>query len=401
MKIPRCGRYIITQLQGGLKYKAFVPSFLPFEIKMDNGLQHLLSKADVALGRLDGIAETLPSVDFFILMHIRKEATLSSKMKGAQASLAEVLQSAAKIKNKKIHKDLDEILNYISKLNHALQRLQGLPLSLRFIKEIHKILSEVVRDEWISPGEFRTSPHWVDGGDTIQTARFIPAPPHQVLPLLDNFEKFLHDTSPSPVLIKAGIMHAQMGNIHPFTNGNGRVGRLLIAFYLYRQGILKQPLLYLSEFFMANRRTYIKTLYAVNKKDDMEGWLRFFLKAVAISSDKTVMTVRKILQLRHQDMQKVMGLGGSAEDGKQLLDFLYKMPLVRVKTVEAITGLKNPNDICASLKDISAHLRFFTTTVKGKRKDRASTWASTPKFFFIASLRISLPFTLRKIKTPK
>jgi Fic family protein len=337
----RIGKYI-TQLKGDLEYKAFAPNPLPFEIKMDTLLQHLLSKADVALGRLDGITEILPDVDFFILMYVRKEATLSSQVEGTQATFADVLKAEAKIQDMEIHKDVDEILNYIKAMNYGLERLQTLPLSLRLIKEIHKILLEGVRGEWKTPGEFKTSQNWV-GGATIQTATFIPAPPNELLPLLDNFEKFLHNPSPLPILLKTGLIHAQFENLHPFLDGNGRVGRLLITFYLCQQGILKKPLLYLSEFFKLNRQTYYDRLHATHENDDIENWLKFFLEGVAVSADKAMMTARKILQLRDNDIQQVTSLGRSAEKGKKLLDFLYKMPLVRVKTVESITGLKNPN----------------------------------------------------------
>jgi Fic family protein len=337
----RSGRYI-TQLQGDLQYKAFIPNSLPFEINMDLTLQDLLSKGNIALGRLDGIAEILPDVDFFILMYVRKEATLSSQVEGTQATFCDVLKAEAKIQDLEIHKDVDEILNYIKSMNYGLERLQTLPLSLRLIKEIHKILLEGVRGEWRNPGEFRTSQNWV-GGATINTASFIPVPPGELISLLDNFEKFLYDPSPLPILIKAGLVHAQFENIHPFLDGNGRIGRLLITFYLCQQGILKKPLLYLSEFFKINRQNYYDKLNALHDKDDIEGWLKFFIEGITMTSDKAVATARKILQLRDSDIHRVMSLGRSAHKGKQLIDYLYHMPIINIKTVERVVGLKNPN----------------------------------------------------------
>jgi len=222
----RSGKYI-NQLKDDARYKAFVPDALPFKIEVDEDLQSLLSKADLALGRLDGIAETLPDVDFFILMYIRKEATLSSQVEGTQATFADVLNAEAKIEDLEIRKDVDEILNYIDAMNYGLKRLKTFPLSLRLIKEIHKILLRGVRGEYKEPGEFKKSQNWV-GGTTIERASFVPCPPQEVMSALYNMEKFLHNNSRFPVLIKTGLIHSQFENIHPFLDGNGRIGRILL-----------------------------------------------------------------------------------------------------------------------------------------------------------------------------
>ena len=319
--MDRTGKYI-TQLQGDIQYKAFVPNLLPFEYRVDEKMQHLLSKADIALGRLDGIAEVLPDVNFFIFMYTRKEATLSSQVEGTQATFSDVLKAEAKIEDSEIHKDVDEIINYIKAMNYGLNKLEELPLSLRLIKEIHATLLRGVRGEGKYPGEFRKSQNWV-GGATIQTARFVPPPAHEVMPLLGNLEKILNDDTALPILIKIGMVHAQFENIHPFLDGNGRVGRLLITFYLCQQGILKRPLLYLSEFFKAHRQDYYDRLDAVHEKDDIENWLKFFVEGVSVTADKAVETTRKILQLREKDLQKITKMGRSSEKGKLLLDFLY------------------------------------------------------------------------------
>jgi len=344
----RSGRYI-AQLQGDAEYKAFVPNPLPFEIKVDGVLQTLLSKADLALGRLDGISEVLPDVDFFIFMYTRKEATLSSQVEGTQATFSDVLKAEARIEDAEIHKDVDEILNYIKALNYGLKKMEEIPLSLRLIREIHATLLKGVRGESRCPGEFRRSQNWL-GGATIRTARFVPPPAHEVMALLGNLEKFFHDVTALPILIKIGMIHAQFENIHPFLDGNGRVGRLLITFYLCQQGILKKPLLYLSEFFKSHRQEYYDRLDAVHEKDDIESWLNFFVEGVAITADKAVETTRKILQLRERDLHRVMGLGKSSTKGKVLLDFLYKAPLIQIKTVERVAGLKNPNALALVAK---------------------------------------------------
>ena len=337
----RSGKYI-TQLKGDLQYKAFAPNLLPFEIKSNNELQSLLSKADLALGRLDGITETLPAVDFFILMYIRKEATLSSQVEGTQATFADVLKAEAKVGDLEVHKDVDEILNYIKAMNYGLERLKTFPLSLRLIKEIHKILLASVRGESREPGEFRKSQNWI-GGRSIERASFVPAPPQEIMNLLDNFEKFLYDKSPMPILLKTGLMHAQFENIHPFLDDNGRIGRLLITFYLCQQKTLDKPLLYLSDFFKRHRQEYYDSLNAFHEKDEIEAWLRFFLEGVATTAKQAVETSKKILKLRENDFKKILTLGRSVSKATLVFNSLFSTPLTTIKNVERITGLKNPN----------------------------------------------------------
>lgn len=339
----RSGKYI-TQLakDKAFSYKAFVPGELPFKINFDEQLQSLLSKADLALGRLDGIAETLPDVDFFILMYIRKEATLSSQVEGTQATFADVLNAEAKIEDLETHKDVDKILNYINAMNHGLEHLKKFPLSLRLIKEIHKILLEGVRGEWKEPGEFKKSQNWV-GGTTIERASFIPCPPQEIMAALGNFEDFLHKNSVLPVLIKTGLIHTQFENIHPFLDGNGRIGRLLITFYLCQQKSLDKPLLYLSDFFKKYRQEYYDRLNAVHEKDDIEGWLKFFLEGVANTASQAVDTSKKIIRLKDEDIRKISTLGRSTAKAMLVFNFLFHTPTIRVKDIEKITGLKNPN----------------------------------------------------------
>jgi len=372
----RSGKYI-NQLNNELRYKAFVPNFLPFEIKIDEELQSLLSKADLALGRLDGIAETLPDVDFFILMYVRKEATLSSQVEGTQATFADVLKAEAKIEDLEIHKDVDEVLNYIKAMNYGLEQLKTFPLSLRLIKEIHKILLAGVRGEGKEPGEFRRTQNWI-GGSTIQRAYFVPAPPQEIMPLLDNFEKFLHDKSPLPILIKTGLLHAQFENIHPFLDGNGRIGRLLITFYLCQQKILNKPLLYISDFFKKYRQEYYDRLNAFHEKDDIEGWLKFFLEGVAITAEEAVETSKKILKLREKDSEKIFSLGRSAKKAKLVFDFLFHSPLITIKDVERITGLKNPN----ALALINKLVKFeILKEITGRKRNKIFAYQKYIKLF--------------------
>jgi len=372
----RSGKYI-TQLKDTAEYKAFVSNPLPFEIKIDSVLQSLLSKADLALGRLDGIAEILPDVDFFILMYIRKEATMSSQVEGTQATFSDLLKAEAKIKDLEVHKDVDELINYVNAMNYGLKRLETLPISLRLIKEIHRILLHGVRGEFKTPGEFRISQNWV-GGATIETASYVPAPAHEVLPSLGKLENFLHDKSHLPILIKTGLIHSQFENIHPFLDGNGRIGRLLVTFYLCQQKVLQKPLLYLSEFFKEHRQAYYDKLNAVHEKDSIEEWLKFFLEGVTTTSNKAVETARKILQLRDEDIRKVAKLGRSADRGIKLLNFLYKTPIIKVKNVEVVAELKNPNALALISKFIKAGILKETT---GKKRNRAFTYENYVKLF--------------------
>ncbi len=337
----RTGKYI-NQLQGDARYKAFIPNPLPFQLNPEDKLQSLLSRADLALGRLDGVADILPNVDFFIFMYMRKEATISSQIEGTQATFIDVLKREAKLEDTEIHKDVDEVINYITAMNYGLDRLKEFPLSLRLLKEIHKILLHGVRGEVKNPGEFRTSQNWI-GGPTIETATFVPPPAPDVMNLMGNLEEYMHRVGVTPVLIKTGLIHAQLETIHPFLDGNGRVGRLLNTFFLCQQRILRKPLLYLSDFFKRNRQTYYDRLNLLRERDDIEGWLEFFLQGITETSEKAVETARKVVKLREHGIKQVAKLGRSTEKGMILYDYLFRTPMIRVKDVERIFDMKNPN----------------------------------------------------------
>lgn len=337
----RTGKFV-NHLQGTARYKAFIPNMLPFEVKTDEKLQGLLSRADLALGRLDGVADILPDVDFFIFMYVRKEATVSSQIEGTQATFIDVLKKEARLEDSEIHKDVHEVINYITAMNYGLERLKEFPLSLRLIKEIHQKLLQGVRGETRVPGEFRTSQNWI-GGPTIETAIFVPPPNNELTRLMGNLEEFLHALTPTPVLIKTGIIHAQFETIHPFLDGNGRIGRLLITFYLCQQKILRKPLLYLSEFFKRNRQIYYDRLNAFREKDGIEGWLAFFLQGITETSERAVDTARKIVKLREHGVNQIASLGRSAERSMKLYNYLFRTPMIRVKDVERVLAIKNPN----------------------------------------------------------
>ena len=350
----RAGRYV-AQPQG---YRAFMPSPLPPEppVRLESELQALLSQADQALGRLDGSIQTLPDPDLFVFMYVRKEAVLSSQIEGTQSSLQDVLAAEASIRAPNQPRDVGEVINYVSAMNEGLDRLRTLPLSARLIREIHARLLHGVRGSQMQPGELRTSQNWIGpAGSTLNEATFVP-PPHREVPnALGALESFIHGPSELPVLVQIGLVHAQFETIHPFLDGNGRVGRLLITFLLCQRGILGRPVLYLSHFFRQNRSEYYEWLQAVRDRGDWEGWLAFFLRGAAEVSAEAADTVRRILSLREEHRALVTErLGRAAANGHRVLDHLYRRPLLSVAGVKDVTGTaySSANDLVARLVEI-------------------------------------------------
>ncbi len=336
----RAGRYI-RQPAG---YSAFNPAPLPPhpEVRIAGDIQSLLSSADRALGRLDGAIHTLPESDLFVLMYIRKEAVLSSQIEGTQSSLRDVLAAEAHLLSPRSPGDEGEVLNYIRAMNYGLERLQHLPLSIRLIREIHEELLRGVRGGRLTPGELRRSQNWIGApGSTVREAVFVP-PPHDAVPgALGDLESFLHrEDDGIPPLVRIGMAHAQFETIHPFLDGNGRVGRLLIAFFLCNRGILAKPVLYLSHFFKQHRGEYYERLQAVRDNGDWEGWIAFFLRGVAEVGNAAVTTARRILDLREMHRAAITDrLGRAAGNGHRLLEALYREPVVTVSRVRDIAGL--------------------------------------------------------------
>lgn len=301
---------------------------------MDDELTRLLSDADRALGRLDGVASVLPNPNLFVAMYVRQEAVLSSQIEGTQSTLEDVLQFEADAKADDVPKDVEEVVNYIRAMNHGLKRLEELPLSLRLIREIHAELLKGVRGANRTPGEFRTSQNWIGPENcTLNTATFVPPPPHEMTQALDNLEKFLHDKS-LPVLIHCALAHAQFETIHPFLDGNGRVGRLLTTFLLCQRGVLHRPLLYLSHYLKRHRAEYYDRLMAIRNRGDWEGWLKFFLEGVYEVSRQATDTSRAILELREHHRQMIMERLRGKALAVQLLEYLFTQPIVTVHMVE-------------------------------------------------------------------
>lgn len=319
-------------------YRAFIPAPLPPDhpVEMDQEMLKLLSDADRALGRLDGVTSVLPNPDLFVAMYVRHEAVLSSQIEGTQSTLEDVLEFEADAKGREHPRDVEEVVNYVKALNHGLHRLLDLPLSLRLIREIHAKLLEGVRGQERTPGEFRRSQNWIGPqGCTLATATFVPPPVHEMQTALGDLEKFLHETAELPVLVHCGLAHAQFETIHPFLDGNGRVGRLLITFLLCQRGILHHPLLYLSLYLKAHRAEYYDRLMAVRTDGNWEGWIKFFLKGVFQVSQSATETARAILQMREDHRQAIAdNMGGRAALGLRLLDALYEQPIISVAFAE-------------------------------------------------------------------
>jgi len=363
----RAGRYV-KQPSG---YSAFVPANLPPKppIKMDPKLIRLLSDAHGSLCRLDGVASVLPNIDLFVAMYVRQEAVLSSQIEGTQSTLENFLEFEVDARGKGIPKDVEEVVNYVRAMNYGLNRLTELPLSLRLIREIHEILLEGVRGGDRTPGEFRRSQNWIGpAGATINAATYIPPPVHEMKQALHNFETFLHDKDSYHVLVHAGLAHAQFETIHPFLDGNGRVGRLLITFLLCEKEVLHQPLLYLSSYLKAHRAEYYDRLTAIRTDGDWEGWLRFFLTGIYEVSESATKTARTILALRGELQGLILeSMAGNAM-GFRLLDHLFEHPLTNIQLVAG--GLNCAYLTASKLVTEFADLGILRETTGQKRNRR-------------------------------
>jgi Fic family protein len=324
-------------------YRAFVPAALPPRppVRLDGDLNVLLSRADRALGRLDGSIQTLPNPALLVFMYVRKEAVLSSQIEGTQSSLQDVLAAEAELfaPDTRPH-DVDEVLNYVRAMNYGLARLADLPVSVRLIREIHERLLAGVRGSRLTPGELRRNQNWIGpAGSTLNEATYVPPPPELVAGALGELERFLHTRDNLPALVKIGLAHVQFETIHPFLDGNGRVGRLLITFLLTQGEILHKPVLYLSHYFKRHRQDYYERLQAVRDHGDWEGWLAFFLRGVAEVSAEATDTARRILVLREDHRSAITAkLGRAAGNGHRVLESLFDRPIVSVAQVGELTG---------------------------------------------------------------
>ena len=341
-KKQRVGRYLNFSV-GGEDYKAYIPKNLPPKpaLKMDD-LYPFLDQANIALGRLDGMSLVLPDTSLFLYMYVRKEAVLSSQIEGTQSSLSDLLLYESKEAPGVPMDDVAEVSNYVSATNYGLERLKEFPLSLRLMKEIHEKLMSKGRGSDRLPGEFRSSQNWI-GGTRPGNAIYVPPPPDYLADLLGELEKFLHDERIKlPVLIKSAIAHVQFETIHPFLDGNGRLGRLLITFILCAGGILKEPLLYLSLYFKTNRQSYYDHLQAVRETGDWEEWIKFFLKGVIETANQATETAQAIIKIFNEDRSKIEGSGKSTAAVLSTHNYFQQHPISNTKKIKQSCGVSLP-----------------------------------------------------------
>lgn len=334
MKKYQAGRYI----QQG-HYKSFQPNLINRAWTIDDmGLIQLLGKADRELGRLDMYSDYVPNLALFIQMHVLKEATQSSKIEGTRTNMEEALLDKEDVALDK-RDDWEEVQNYVAAMNEAMEKLQSLPFSARLFKETHRTLLQGVRGKHKMPGEFRESQNWI-GGATISDAVFVPSAHTSIGELIGDLEKFAHnDEQYFPELLKIALIHYQFETVHPFLDGNGRVGRLMITLYLVSKGILKQPVLYLSDFFERNRSHYYDNLNRMRDKNDLLRWFKFFLVGVIETAQSGIATFDNILKLQKQVEAQLQGLGSRASNAQKIVNYLYQRPLLDAAKVGEVAGV--------------------------------------------------------------
>ena len=323
MKRYQAGRYVQQP-----HYKSFQPSPIHRAWALeDMELIQLLGQADRELGRLDMYSDYIPDIDLFIRMHVLKEATQSSRIEGTRTNMDEALRAREDVAIEK-RDDWEEVQNYVAAMNKAVARLETLPFSARLLRESHAILMQGVRGRHKTPGEFRKSQNWI-GGATIDDAVFVPPVHTSIDGLIADLESFVHDDARYfPELLKIALVHYQFETIHPFLDGNGRVGRLLITLYLVSKGILKKPVLYLSDFFERNRTHYYDNLMRVREKNDLQQWFRFFLVGIAETARSGIDTFDNILKLQKKVETQIQSLGSRAPNAQKLLNALYRSPVI-------------------------------------------------------------------------
>ncbi len=336
----RAGRYV--RHPSGYDY--FVPEPLPPpDLDLTAGFLTRLSLADRALARLDGAASVLPNPDLFVFMYVRREAVLSSQIEGTQASLDDLLEAEAELASGERRVEIDEVVNYVGALRYGILRLDALPVSLRLVRELHERLMQGVRggEPSRTPGQFRRSQDWI-GGTSPSTARFVPPLAEDIATMLSSWERFIHDTAQMPDLVRIALIHAQFETIHPFLDGNGRIGRLLISILLHQWEIIQRPLLYLSIFFKEHRDLYYERLQAVRDNGEWEEWIDFFIEGVATVATEAYETATEILALRERDRERLVDLGRRSGTAHKLLDYLFERPVISVALATDVLGVSQP-----------------------------------------------------------
>lgn len=358
-------------MNSAVGYKSFVPAELPPNppIQYDDELQGLLSLADRKLGRLDGVTQILPNPELFVAMYVKKEAVLSSQIEGTQASFVDVLSTEYNQADDQRHDDVKEVINYVDAMNWGLEQLASFPLSLRLIRNIHARLIHNTRGANKNPGEFRTSQNWIGpAGCTLNTATFVPPTVPDMNVALGDLELFIHQEDFIPALVKIAMIHAQFETIHPFLDGNGRMGRLLITFWLCQQNILTKPLLYLSFYFKKNRAEYYDRLIAVRKNGDWENWIKFFLRGIAEVSDEATESARAILKIKEDATNALYKKDGTNSNYQRLLNYLFEQPFIKRSDVEQYLDVSNPT--AGSILEVFCQMNILVDCTPDKARNK-------------------------------
>ena len=332
--MQRSGEYI-SNLTGEAMYKSFRPAPLPPVLNMDDEMVSQLTSATKALATLDTLSSYIPNMNLFVSMYVRKEALLSSQIEGTQATLEDVLDPLIE---KNANQNVADVVNYIKAAEFALERMNTLPLCNRLIKETHAVLMSGVRGQEKNPGEFRTSQNWIGAaGSSLKNARYIPPNPEDMTDAMSDLEKYINSDDSLDVLIQAALLHYQFETIHPFLDGNGRVGRLLITLFLMEKGALNSPALYISYYLKKNRIEYYDRMSEVRNKDNYEQWIKFFLNAVKDSADESVDTIKKLSDLHDANIDKINGMVRAAKNARAVFDYLEQNPIIDIgKTAEEL-----------------------------------------------------------------
>lgn len=332
--MQRSGEYI-NNLSGEAMYKSFRPAPLPPVIDMDNEMVSLLTGATKALATLDTISLYIPNMNLFVSMYVRKEALLSSQIEGTQATLEDVLDPLIE---KNANQNVADVVNYIKATEFALERMNTLPLCNRLIKETHEVLMSGVRGQEKNPGEFRTSQNWIGAaGSSLKNARYIPPNPEDMINAMSDLEKYINSDDSLDLLIQVALLHYQFETIHPFLDGNGRVGRLLITLFLLEKKVLNSPALYISYYLKKNRIEYYDRMSEVRNKDNYEQWIKFFLNAIKESADESVDTIKKLSELHDANIKKIDAMGRAAKNARAVFDYLEQNPIIDIgKTAEEL-----------------------------------------------------------------
>lgn len=334
----RAGK-IITNYSGEAAYQSFLPSALPPNpsLELDVELVRLLVAANQQLAILDRLSSYIPNIHLFVSMYVRKEALMSSQIEGTQATLEDVLDPTL---DKNANRDITDVINYIKATDFAMKRMKDLPLSNRLLREVHAVLMSSARGQEKNPGEFRRSQNWIGGhGSTLKTAKFIPPNVDDMVQSMSDLEKYIHSNDHLDLLIRSGLIHYQFETIHPFLDGNGRVGRLLIILFLIEKGLLKQPVLYISYFLKRNRIEYYDRLSEVRRQGNYEQWIKFYLEAVRESAEDAIVTIERLVALRDKNTALVNNMGRATKNTLRLLDYIEAYPIIDIPQTAKALGL--------------------------------------------------------------